>query len=520
MAKVAARCTWIAFWCVPLFACGQAPGRCLDSSCDVSQADAGDLEDAGDSNDAGVYKDGGTAQCAAGELACDGGCIDVTGDDNNCGGCGDTCAAPMHCAQAACVYSNIAHVILIVQENHTFDSYFGRYCQADAGSNPTCTSGSGCCEAAPATDPTGDSPIVLDDNANLAADPNHSQACELEEIDGGEMNGFTEGTDIGSSVCESACSRRANFALADSSSVPLYWGYAQAYALADRYFQPIVGSSSSNDMYFATAHSEFIDDGLLPASVGSGCSDPLHLCTTSDTSSLSGTTVGDLLVGAGRSFAVYADGYAQAVDAAPSCPDVSNDCPYDLLHPVLRRSCLYDPSDIPFEYYPQFTDNPIFMRDYAQLADDLANGALPDFSFIKAMTFRNEHPEFSTISAGEQFVASTVESILTSPYADSTLILVTWDEGGGFFDHIAPPASVDTDSSGNPVPQGTRVPLLAIGRFARTNWVSHVVMDHSSIVRFLEYNFVGSVGGLNAADARVNGLGSLLDPSQTGIPIP
>jgi phospholipase C len=448
-------------------------------------------------------------------------CIDVSSDDANCGACAVSCTEPQHCAAGLCAHSKIEHVVLIVQENHTFDSYFGHYCQAAAYSSPTCTQGSACCEAAPATDPNGLSPIVLDDAANLASDPNHSQACELQEIDGGAMNGFTAGSGIGSSICDSACSRAGNFAIAGEQEISTYWSYAQTYALADRYFQPIAGSSSSNDMYFASAHVEFIDNALLPASIGSGCSDPIHVCTTGSKSAISGaTTIGDLLLGANHTFGVYADGYANSVSAGSGCASVPDSCPYDLLHPILRRGCLYDPSDIPFEYFDQFTDDPVHMHDYADFATALDAGTLPSFAYIKAMTYRNEHPEFSKISDGVQFVSATVEAVLASSYAANTLVLVTWDEGGGFFDHIAPPPSVDSDDAGVPVPHGTRVPLLAIGRFARTNTVSHVVMYHSSVVRFLEYNFVGPVGGLHAADARVNNLGSLLDPAQTGIPIP
>ena len=101
-------------------------------------------------------------------------------------------------------------------------------------------------------------------------------------------------------------------------------------------------------------------------------------------------------------------------------------------------------------------------------------------------------------------------------YADDTLILVTWDEGGGFFDHVAPPAESAVDHEA----PGTRVPLIAIGRFARHNVVSHVELEHSSIVRFLEWNFTGTTGQLHNRDAVVNNLGSLLDPATTGIPVP
>ena len=144
---------------------------------------------------------------------------------------------------------------------------------------------------------------------------------------------------------------------------------------------------------------------------------------------------------------------------------------------------------------------------------------------MKARLFHNEHPNVSTIADGIAFVKSTVDMILSSPvYKDNTLILLTWDEGGGFFDHVRPPASppinVDVDDHGNAVPYGTRVPFLVVGSFAKKGAISHVAMEHSSIVKFLEYNFLTQVGQLNARDSWVNNIGSLLDASRTGIRIP
>src|SRR5450432_1619958 len=95
------------------------------------------------------------------------------GDARKAGSCDGPCPA-----------SKIDHLVVVVQENHTFDAYFARYCTAAAGSAPTCTDGPGCCEAGPDHDPSGATPTVLDDNVNGARDPNHTQACELEETDG------------------------------------------------------------------------------------------------------------------------------------------------------------------------------------------------------------------------------------------------------------------------------------------------------------------------------------------------
>ena len=383
-----------------------------------------------------------------------------------------------------------------IQENHTFDSYFGNYCTAPTGTNPSCSDGPSCCEAAPALEPKGHAPTVLDDGQNGGYDPNHSQTCELDEIHAGAMDQFAEGA---------SCSNAKNFAVATASAVQPYFDLAAGGALADRYFQPIAGQSSSNDMYFATARYAFTDNDFKPNTSGKGCTLPAPTKTYSGV-----TTIGDLLIAAGHRFAFYAEGY-QAMKDAFLCPAAPLDCPFHLP----TTPCDYDPSDVPFQYFEQFADNSTYMLDYAQLQTDLASGNLAEVVFIKAVGYHNEHPGYgTTISAGSQFVTSTLAAVFASPVASSTLVLVTWDEGGGYFDHVAPPQTSAVDQQ----PYGTRVPLLAIGRFAAKNHVSHVPMEHSSIVKFIEWNFLQATGQLGARDAVVNDIGSLLDPSQTLVP--
>jgi phospholipase C len=391
--------------------------------------------------------------------------------------------------------SAIKHLVVIVQENHSFDSYFGTWCAAPAGSSPTCTAGASCCEAAPAQDPwTGAAPVALTDWANSDYSPDHSQACEATEIDSGLMDGFVA----------ASCGNRRNFALA-GNEVALYRAWASRYAIADRYFQPIVGASSSNDMYFSVARALFVDNAWEPLAIGHGCA------INRNTKQFVEVSIQDLLAARGFSSAWYAEGYQDMADAW-LCPDAPRDCTSDSYFP-----CIYDPSDVPAAYFPSTADNPAHMKDYAQLGRDLKAGTLPAVSFVKGLTYRNEHPGYgTTISNGVQFVAQTVQEIEASKYGADTLVLVTWDESGGYFDHVTPPPASKADGQ----PYGPRVPLLALGPFARKGTVSHVVMEHSSIVKFIEWNWVGKTGLLKARDAEVNNLGSLLDPKATGVAVP
>jgi phospholipase C len=401
--------------------------------------------------------------------------------------------------------SNIKHLVVIIQENHTFDNYFGLYCQAPTGSSPTCNSGPTCCEAAPSMDPgTGTPPTPLTDAENGSYDPDHYQNCETDEIDGGKMDQF-----VSSKICGSA----QNFSLLGADVGTPYWNLASSSALADRYFQPVVGASSSNDMYFARANFVFPDNEYVPTSLGSSC----DIFATGKMEFLD-KIIGDVLVAGQASWAFYIEGYQAMLDTQMmgqgQCPDAPSDCPAAIpFYP-----CIYDPSDIPMQYYPTYEDNPTYMRDFARLQQDLQMGKLPGVNFVKGLGYKSEHPGTgTTISDGITFVTGVIDAVQNSAYAQSTLILLTYDEGGGHFDHVTPPPPSSVDGQA----YGTRVPLLAIGPFARKNFVSHVTMEHSSVVKFIEWNWLSEqTGQLGTRDKVVNNLGSLLDPAVTGVEVP
>ncbi len=403
---------------------------------------------------------------------------------------------------AAPTASAIKHLVVIVQENHTFDNYFGRYCTAAPGSGPSCQTGPGCCESAPANDPgTGSPPVLLTDVENAAFSPNHYKDCELAEINGGKMDGF---------IANKLCGNPRNFAIAPVEVAGPYWQLAASSALADHYFQPIAGASSANDMYLARARFVFTDNQVGPESIGARCGFSGERQVYTD------QTIGDLLVDHGVTWAFYAEGYDDmaAANQQGKCPAPPASCAFGVgLYP-----CIYDPSDIPFQYYAAFVDNPVYMRDLHRLTTDLQQGTLPAVSYVKALGYKSEHPGADTsITDGTRWVTALVEELLGSQYGATTLILLVYDEGGGYFDHLAPPPTSASDGQ----PYGTRLPFLAIGPFARRNHVAHTVLEHSSIVKFIEWNWLAErTGQLGNRDVSVNNLGALLDPARTGTAVP
>jgi phospholipase C len=415
---------------------------------------------------------------------------------------------PAHSADSTAEpQSDIKHVVVIVQENHSFDNYFGPYCDATHA-----------CEGTGAANPY--APLTagpMNDTTSMAYDPNHDQECELAEMNGGKMDQYIQPHLIESFDTTYFCGNPANFTQApyDPASPNYYQALVSTggAALADHYFQPIAGASSSNDMYLWTTRYEFTDNQVEPDAVGKACS------TNTNVKHLGDENIGHLLSQANVGWAWYAEGYKEMHDANPQSPAQCPVPPVQCGAHIPSYPCVFDPSDIPAEYYDG-VDTPEHMRDYGDLATDISHGALPPVTFVKARGYNSEHPGYGTkLSDGAAFVKNTVAAIEGNPaLADNTLILVTWDESGGYFDHMAPPAPVeDYPGTATPVPYGPRVPLVALGKFVVPGTVSHAVLEHSSITKFIEWNWLGGTGQLNGRDASVANIGSLLDP-ESGVP--
>ncbi len=399
--------------------------------------------------------------------------------------------------------SAIEHVVVIVQENHTFDNYFADYCAQRLDpktKQPVCDGG-------PPTYPgTTTTPVVLDDATNAAFDPNHEQACEIAEIDGGAMDAFLTAPET-----DSTCGDPRNFAYADagaSSPVAYYQQLATKGALADRYFQSVAGQSTSNDMYLWTSRFAFVDNSFEPDAVGAQCSTTLVKQQYDDVTDPDGNrNLGKTLSDAGVTWAWYGEGYGAMQAAGSDCPSAPSECP---IAPAHTSPCVYDPADMPSQFFASSVDQPAHMRDSSRLATDLAHDTLPSVVFVKPLGYKTEHPGLGQqLSPGVQFVRDTIDAIEHSKLAAHTLVLLTYDEGGGYYDHVPTPPVSAVDGQ----PYGPRIPLLAVGPFARSGAVSHTQLEHSSIVRFIEWNWLdGETGQLQGRDGAVHNLGSMLDP--------
>jgi len=398
--------------------------------------------------------------------------------------------AVINCKTEKITTSSIEHIIILISENHSFDSIYGGYCKAPTGSKPTCNYGEYCCESAP-QNVSGSSPFVLTDAQNALYDPCHSRECEVSEINGGKMDKFVIGGNG---------SNKYNFAVsADTAdSAQSYFNYARNGAMADNFFQSVTGSSYSNNMYFAGGKFFFTDNTVAPQSKDINGAK----CYNVEFQTLHDPTIADLLNTCNVTWTVYAEGY----DVYPT-----------------DKQCwpeYFNAADIPFLYFNSLTQSQTAsynFRDLNKLEDDLNNGTLPSVSYIKGLGIHSEHPGHKNcFTSGQQLANSIINLVINSQYQKNTVIFFVPDESGGFYDHITPPDSSTIDG----VQYGPRTQFIAIGQQTKNNYISHVQMEPTSLIKFIEWNWLDGTGQLETRDTVVNNIGDLLDSALTGVEIP
>ena len=395
----------------------------------------------------------------------------------------------------------IRHVVVIMQENRSFDSYFGTYPGAD-GIPP------GVCVPDPQT---GGCVPPFHDSADVNLGGPHAMGNSLADIDSGRMDGFVGQAELGlgcqsgnpncSPCTETPDSQATNqrcidvMGYHDAREIPNYWAYAENYVLQDHMFEPNASWSLPQHLYMVSEWSAFCSNPLDPSSCHGDLQNP------NPDSALQGAgfaTPNDGLLHYAWTDITYllhqqnvSWGYYVFQGSEPDCEnDSSMSCAPVQQGPTTPG--IWNP-------LPSFTDvtqdgqlgN---IQSLSKFFTAARNGTLPAVSWINPNGAVSEHPP-ALVSAGQTYVTGLVNAIMKSPDWDSTAIFLSWDDWGGFYDHVVPPI---VDRNGF----GLRVPGIVISPYARQGVIDHQILSHDAYTKFIEDDFLGGARLNPATDGR------------------
>jgi phospholipase C len=370
--------------------------------------------------------------------------------------------------------SVLKHIVFIVKENRTFDVYFGAYNKHGADGSTQVKLSNGTTVAAG----------HLPDSTPL--DICHGWKCTLSDMNFGKMNHFDT---------DPSCTANGQFICAEQmngTDLPNYYSYADHFVLGDRFFSSITATSFPNHLYtIAGTSGGVISQALLGTSgkIEVGCRADQGTTAqqldefgnvTAQYPCYDYTTLGDLLTSAGVSWKSYAPGNI-AYNA------------YNAINHIYNDSTTWNAT-----YAPD-----------TQFVTDVQNGNLPSVSWLVTLG-GNEHPPISTCM-GQNWAVQEINAVMQSKYwtTEPTAIIMTWDDFGGFYDHVTPP-SVDMYGL------GPRVPLLIISPYAKPGYVTHTTMEASSVLKFIEERF--GLPSLGNRDLVVNDISDAFNFSQSPNP--
>ncbi len=396
----------------------------------------------------------------------------------------------------------IRHVVIIMQENRSFDSYFGTYPGADGIPGLAGNPGTVPCVPDPAS---GGCVRPFHDQQDRSLGGPHSAAASVADINGGKMDGFVAEQERGMAGCAQtfnpACGNGGGspdvLGYHTGADIPNYWTYAHDFVLQDHMFESIASWSLPVHLYMVSEWSARCTIQGDPESCRSAIESPqnppdfarrLGNPNPSDPN-YAWTDLTYLLHKYGVSWAYYVDKGTEPDcdnDAAMACAPVGQ---------TAKTPGIWNP-------LPYFTD--VQQDDQVGNIQSLANffsaandGNLPDVSWITPNGTVSEHPP-GLISAGQTYVTGLINAIMRSPEWSSTAIFLAWDDWGGFYDHVMPPR---VDALG----YGLRVPGLVISPYARAGFIDHETLSFDAYTKFIEDDFLS---------------GQRLDPETDGRPDP
>ena len=389
---------------------------------------------------------------------------------------------------------HIKHVVVVMQENRSFDSYFGTYPGADGipmrdGAPTICV-----------PDPKAKRCVApFHDSSAVNVGGPHHVAAAIADMDAGRMDGFIAEAQRGKPGCKTlldpACSQGGEDVMGyhDRSDIPNYWAYADAFVLEDHMFEPNASWSLPEHLFLVSewsAKCSVRDDPLScrnaldkpdrppAAGFGAGTKAPNYAWT--DITSLL------YREGVSWSWYVFPGREPDCGDGEATCAPVSQS---------VGTPGIWNP-------LPWFTtvrqDGQLGnVKSTADFFGDAAHGTLPAVSWVIPNHRFSEHPPAS-IEDGQAYVTAILNTLMSGPEWSSTAVFLTWDDWGGFYDHVVPP---DVDPNG----YGLRVPGLVISPWSRPGWIDHQVLSFDAYNKLVEDLFLG---------------GARIDPKTDGRPDP
>jgi phospholipase C len=352
----------------------------------------------------------------------------------------------------------IRHLVVLMQENHTFDNYFGTYPGAE-GLTPDIwmpvdpqNPGAGSVQ-----------PFYL--GKRTITDLSHSTSTFYDQYAEGDMNGFV------SALNKRKQDGTLSMGYYDGNDLPYYWNLADNYTLYDRFFSSARDGSFANHMYWVAAIPPVVERGQQ-------LSEKLA----------SMPTIFDRLQAAGVSWKFYVQNYDPAITYRTAA-NYGNRASQVIWVPLLN--------------YDRFIDDPTLSShivDIKEYYNDARNGTLPAVAFL-VPSGASEHPP-SSLDSGQRFVKSLITELMRSSQWESSAFLLVYDDWGGWYDHVRPPT---VDLYG----YGFRVPALLVSPYARKGYIDSNQLDFTSILKFIEDNW--GVFPLADRDSRANSIASGFD---------
>jgi phospholipase C len=366
----------------------------------------------------------------------------------------------------------IKHVVIVMMENHAFDNMFGSYCRSISSDCLYVVNGipAGTCVPKYPTQPQLGciKPYAFANGSSMYHDMPHNWNSSHEAYNNGSMDGFYLSQHSGT----------LPFGYFTGRIIPGDWDYAEEYGLGDNFYSSTLSYSLPNHWYLVAGQVPPVAENHSVESAPGGSLDSVQQTYLGQANAT--LAVDSNLVNSTASWKYYdwalQPTYSQAVSLHMS------DGTFAFWNPLASQAKSYTPT-----YSSHFVPRSDFFTD-------AKNGNLPNVSWIIPDALHSDHPPYN-VTVGMQFIMSVLSATEKSPEWNSTAVFVTWDEYGGFYDHVAPP---QIDGLG----LGFRVPLIVVSPYSREGYVNGNLTSFDSLLRFVEWRF--GLGNLTTRDATAN----------------